>query len=143
MRCLAVADEEHHLGPAASPEANPVAVRQRPFRHLIAVNIGSVTGRAILENESAVGIDDDFGMIPRDFAAGEAQVVGLAPTDFKRSFRQGYHAPAERVGDFEAGLRHAPSVPQPRRRRRAIRIKTPTAAKTTAATSSSLGYPDA
>ena len=86
-------------------------MRERVLGHLIAVDIGAVARGAILQHVRAARIESDFGVIARNFAAGEPEVVGLATTDLERGFRDRDDAPAERVGDFEAGLRHAANAP--------------------------------
>ena len=49
-------------------------------------------------------------MIARHLAAGQPQIVRLAPADLERRLRDRDDAPAERVGHFEAGVWHGESL---------------------------------
>ena len=100
-----VGEQEHHLGAAGAAEPDLVAVRQHAFGHLLAVDVGAVARVAVVQRE-AVAVDGDFGVIARDFAAGQPQIVGLAAADLERALGDRDDAPSERVGDFEAGISH-------------------------------------
>ena len=103
------ASEEDHLGPAAPAEPNPVAVGERPLGDLLAVDVGPVAGVTVAEHEMVV-LRARFGVIARHFAAGQAEVVGLAPADFELPLRDRYDPPPEGVGHFEAGIGHGGSL---------------------------------
>ena len=81
-----------------------------PLGDLLAVDVGAVARLRSRSDEVAVLDRDDLGVIARHLAAGQAQVVGLAPADLERRLGDRHDAPAERVGDFEAGVGHGGEV---------------------------------
>src|SRR4051812_31902484 len=106
---------------------------------LIAVDVRAIARGTVLEHVRAAGIGGDLGVIAGHFAAGPAQIVGLAPAEREGRLRYRDNALAERVHDFEASLWHPRSVPQRRRRRRTISITTPAVARMAADRSASRG----
>ena len=75
--------------------------------------------------------DDDLGVIARDLAAGQPQIVGLAPADPERVLRDRNDAAAERVGHFEAGVGHQGECIKDQTSRDASRGSDPEALATT------------
>ena len=106
LRRAGVGEQEDELGAAGAPEADAIAVRQRPVAgDRLVVDEGAVAGLLVADDEAAAG-RDDLGVVARDFAAREAQVVGLAPADAERFLGDRHDPPAERVGDFQACVWH-------------------------------------
>jgi hypothetical protein len=108
-RRLRIGEQEDHLGAARPAEADLVAVHQDAFGDLLTVDVGAVAGIPVLQLE-AVAVDRDFRMIARDFAAGQAQVVGFAAADFERALRNGNDAPSQGIGHFKTGVGHGLTV---------------------------------
>ena len=129
---LRFGDEKDHLGAAAASETDAVAVHERALGDLLAVDVGAVPRAAVPDHESAVRVDD-FGVVARHLAPGQAQIVGFAAADLERRLGDRDDAAAQGVGDFQAGLGHSTSVPQRRRVRRVIRRTAPRPASTAAA----------
>ena len=100
-----VGEEEHHLGAAAAAEADAIAVHQRPLGDLLAVDVGAVA-RALVADEELVVLGDDLGVVARDLAAGQPEIVGLAAADLEVPLRDRDDPAAQRVGDFQAGIGH-------------------------------------
>ena len=71
----------------------------------LVVDEGAVAGLLVPDDEAAAR-RYDFGVVARDLAAGQAQVVGLAPADAERFLGDRHDPPAERVGDLEACVWH-------------------------------------
>src|SRR5579872_6469525 len=71
----------------------------------LVVDERAVARLPVFDDEAAVFLDD-FGMIPRHLAAGEAQIVGLAAPDAKRILGDRDDPSAKRVGDFQPGVGH-------------------------------------
>ena len=108
-RRLRIGEQEDHLGAAGAAETDLVAVHQHAFGHLFAVHVGAVARVAVVQRET-VAVDGDFGVVARDFAAGQPQIVGLAAADLERTLGDRDDAPSERVGDFETGVGHGLTV---------------------------------
>jgi hypothetical protein len=101
-----VGQEEDQLGAPGAPQADAVAVHQRPIAgDGLVVDEGAVAGLLVPDEETAAG-GHDFGVVPGDLAAGQAQVVGLPPADAERFLGDWHDSPAEGVGDFQAGIWH-------------------------------------
>ncbi len=105
MAGAAVGEEEHHLGAAAAAEPDAVAVHERPLGYLLAVDVGAVA-RALVADEKLVVLGVDLGMVARDLAAGQAEIVGFAPSDLEVALRDRHDTAAQGVGYFKAGIGH-------------------------------------
>src|SRR5262249_44103155 len=108
LRGSGVGEEEDQLGPARSPEADPIAVRERPLRHRLVVDERAVARLLVADEEPRPG-RDDLGVVARDLAAGEPEIVGFAPPDPERILPDRHDPAAERIGDFQSGVRHRSS----------------------------------
>ncbi len=108
-RRLRIGEQEHHLGPAGPSQPDPIAVHEHALGDLLTVHVGAVARVPIAKGE-LVAFDADLGVIARDLAAGEAQIVGLPATDLELTLRDGDDTPSEGVGNFEAGIRHGMSL---------------------------------
>jgi hypothetical protein len=81
-------------------------VHERPVPvDRLVVDEGAVAGLLVPDDEAAVG-GHDFGVVARDFAARQAEVVGLPPPDAERLLGDRHDTPAERVRDLEACVWH-------------------------------------
>ena len=100
-----VGEEEHHLGAAAAAEPDAVAVHERALGYLLAVDVGAVP-RALVADQELVVLGVDLGVVARDFAAGQAEIVGFAPPDLEVALRDRHDTAAQRVGYFKAGIGH-------------------------------------
>ena len=100
-----IGQQEDHLRAAGAAQADAVAVHERPLGDLLAVDVGAVAGIAVAQHEMVV-LQRDFGVVARDFAAGQPEVVGLAPADLELPLGDGDDAPPEGVGHFQSGVGH-------------------------------------
>jgi hypothetical protein len=100
-----VGEQEDQLGAARPSEPDAVAVDQRALGDWLVVDVGAVA-RLLVANDEAAVVGHDLGVVARDLAAGQAQIVGLAPADAERVLADRHDAPAERVGDLQACVWH-------------------------------------
>ena len=98
-------EQEHHLGAAAAAEADEVAVHERLLGDLLAVDERAVAGAPIAQDVMLV-FASDVGVIARDVAADQLQIVAAAPADGKRRLLERHDTPPEGVGHFEAPKWH-------------------------------------
>jgi hypothetical protein len=104
-RRLRFGQQEDHLRPAGPAQPDAIAMDEDAVGDLLAVDVGAVARIAVPQRE-VVALERDFRVVARDFAAREPQVVGLAPADLELVLGNRNDAPAEGVGDFEAGVGH-------------------------------------
>ena len=105
------------VGAAAPAEPDAIARAQLALGDRLAVDEGAVPGLAVA-NLVLARIGGDLGVLARDLAAAEPQVVGLSSPDGKRDVIDGDEALAEHVAYFQPGIGHRQSVsillPRPR-----------------------------
>jgi hypothetical protein len=94
---------EDHLRAAGPSQANAIAVRERALGDLVAVDVGPIARISIAQQEAVV-LDEDFGVIARDFAAGQPEVVGLAAANLEVTLGNRHDPPTHGVGYFESGI---------------------------------------
>ena len=70
-----------------------------------AVDVRAVARAAIAQQETAV-VERDFGVIARDVAANELQIVAAAAPDREHGLVDVDYAPAEGVSNLEATIGH-------------------------------------
>ena len=112
--------QKDEIGAAAAAEPDAVARAQLALGDRLAVDERAVARLAVAQEVAAV-VGHDLGVLARDLAAAEPQVVRLAPADRERQPVDGDDPLAEHVADFEAGIRHgcnASVVHDDRQRRR-------------------------
>ena len=102
---LLILEQEHQLRAAAAAEAHEIAVLQRMLGDGLAIDVGAVTGAAVAQDVLAA-VERDLGMVARDVAAHQLQVVAAAPADREHRLVDLDDPPTESVGDFEATVWH-------------------------------------
>ncbi len=94
-------DQKHDVGAGGASELNPIAMLERALGDLLAVDERAIARSAIFEHVGAVALGD-FGVVARDVAASQAQVVLIAAADRNGWLVDRHDAAAESVVDFEA-----------------------------------------
>ena len=98
---------------SSAPPVRPSRMRspcdERPLGDRLVVDVRAVARLLVADQEYAVG-REDLGVIARDFAAGQPQIVGLPAADAEGVLLDRHDAAAQSVGDLEAGVRHGGSL---------------------------------
>jgi hypothetical protein len=100
-----ILEQEHELRAAAPAQAHEVAVFQGMLGDGLAVHVGAVPGAAVAQDVLAA-VERDLGVVARDVAADQLQVVAAAPAHREHRLVDLDDPPTESVGDFEATVWH-------------------------------------
>ena len=102
---LLVFEQEHQLRAAAAAKPHEVAVLQGMLGDGLAVHVSAVPRAAIAQDVLAT-VERDLGVVARDVAADQLQVVAAAPADGEHRLVDLDDPPTESVGDLEATVWH-------------------------------------
>jgi hypothetical protein len=101
-----VVGEKDDLDVVAVPQADGVAVQERPLGDLFVVDERAVARGAVAQQVAPVVVADDFGMLARHVGADELQIGGRAPSDQEDGTFEPNDAPALTVGYLKTPFSH-------------------------------------
>ncbi len=97
-----VVGEEDQLGAAAPAQPDLVAVPQRPLGHLLVVDERAAARPSILQDEAAIVLPDDLGVLARNVDADRAQIALAPAADAEDRLVDDDDPRTERVVDLQA-----------------------------------------
>ena len=98
-----VVEQEHQLGAAAAPQADPIAVREHLLGDRLVVDERSAPRVAIAKQPAPAAVLFDLGMLARDVDADDLQLAFAAPADAEQGLVDRHDAPAQGVADLKSG----------------------------------------